>query len=321
MNGGGLTARAAALITAVVMVVVACGPTASSGPTGAASGPAASGPPSAEASGSPGPSAAVTPHPSVAAAPILAIQPNIAVRVTVATLNVRSAPSTTATKAGSLAKGDVVALLGYGAVHAGGYTWFQAARIKGLHGPLPALPTYPLEGGSWTDLTGWIAVSKGSTPYVASLPARCPAGTPDLATLSAMLLGEQLACFGTTSLTFDGTIGCGGCGGAYPGIFEPAWLAAPLAELISVRPEARIGPLQLFFPPDVSHPTAGTILRVHAHLGDPRSSTCSIAPVIGDAIDAPPVPLSAADAATYCRQHLVVDSVEVLGVDPSFPLG
>jgi hypothetical protein len=321
MNAGGPTARVAALVVAAVLLVVACGPAQSAEPTGGASGPATLGPPSAGASGSPGPSAGATAIASAPPAPVLAIQPNIAVRVTVATLNVRALPSTTASKAGSLAKGDVVALLGYGAVHAGGYTWFEAARIKGLHGPLPALPTYPLEGGSWTDLTGWIAVSKGSTPYVAALPARCPAGAPDLAMLSAMLLGEQLACFGTTPLVFDGTIGCGGCGGAYPGIFEPAWLAAPLAELISVKPEARIGPLQLYFPPDVSHPAAGTILRVHAHLGDPRSSTCSIAPVIGEGIDAPPVPLSAADAATYCRQHLVVDSVEVLGVDPSFPLG
>lgn len=322
-GSGRMTAavRCAGAIVAALLLVAACD--GQSSPTPAATGPGASaiGSPSAESappSGSGSASPTATGSPIASATPVLALQPNIAVRITVTSLNVRDAPSTSAKKLGLLAKGDVAVLLGYGGIKANGYTWYEAGRLKGVHGPLPPLPADPLKG-NWTDLTGWIAVAQGSTPWVVPLPARCPATTPDLATLSVMLLGEQLACFSATPLVLEGTWGCGGCGGSFPGEFKPEWLATPLSGFLSVNWSARVGPLQLYFPPEVPRPTEGTILRVHAHLNEARSSTCTVTTVTSDDFTATPVPISATDAGTYCRQHVVVDSVEVLGVDPSFP--
>ncbi|MBI3751566.1 MAG: SH3 domain-containing protein [Chloroflexi bacterium] len=313
----------AAAVVAALLLVAACD--GQSTPTPAGSGPGASAGGS-QPVGSEAPSGAASAPPSTAAGspkpstgPAVALQPNVAARITVTSLNVRDAPSTTAKKLGSFAKGDVVILLGYGGIKANGYTWYEAGRLKGLHGPLPPLPADPQQG-NWSDLFGWIAVAQGSTPWVATLPARCPASTPDLATLSAMLLGEQLACFSATPLVLEGTWGCGGCGGSYPGEFTPEWLATPLSGFLSVNWTVRVGPLQLFFPPEVTRPAEGKILRVRAHLNDPRSSTCTVSTVTTpDSFTATPVPISATDAGTYCRQHLVVDSYEILGVDPSFP--
>jgi len=315
--GRGALVRSLVAAAVVALLVAACQPTTSPSPS-SASGPASVAPGQSTHGSAVASAAPSTPASSVA--PILALQPNIAVRVTVTTLNVRSSPSTSAKKVGAMAKGDVAVLLGYGGIRANGYTWFEAARVKGLHGPLPPLPTYPLQGGDWTDLTGWIATGTGSTPWVAPLPARCSA-TVDLLTLSAMLPGEQLACLGPTPLVLEGTFGCGGCGGTFSGIFTPTWLATPLAELFSVDPSVRVGPLQLYFPPGVTQPTEGQILRVHGHLDDQRSSTCVVAIPTTEGFDAKPVPVRPGDAATWCRQHVVVDSYEVLGVNPSFPPG
>ena len=320
-------ARVATVIGALAVLLAACDGQPATSP--GASGPLDSaGASSAAGSGEPGGSGpASLPPPSVAAgspgassapATPLALQPNIAARILVTSLNVRDGPSTAAKKVGSVAKGDLVILLGYGGIKADGYTWYEAGRLKGVHGSLPPLPADPLKG-NWTNLTGWIAVAQGATPWVAPLAARCPATTPNLATVSAMLLGEQLACFSTTPLVLEGTWGCGGCGGAFPGEFKPDWLATPLSGFLSVNWSVRVGPLQLFFPPDVARPAEGNILRVHAHVNDSRSSTCTVSTVTSDALTATPVPISTTDAGTYCRQHMVVDSYEILGVDPSFP--
>lgn len=319
---GPASRRGAVALVAALLFVAACDGSASA-PAGSGPGASAGG---SQVTGSEAPSGSAPASPSGSspvASPVtpgvpLALQPNIAARVTVSGLNVRDAPTTAGRKVGGLAKGDLVILLGYGGIKANGYTWYQAGRLKGVHGALPALPADPLKG-NWTDLTGWIAVAQGATPWVATLPARCPASTPDLATLSAMLLGEQLACFSATPLVLEGTWGCGGCGGAYPGVFAPDWLAEPLSGFLSVNWSARVGPLQLYFPPEVTRPVEGKILRVRAHLNDPRSSTCTVSTVTSDSLTATPTPISATDAGTYCRQHVVVDSYEVLGVDPSFP--
>lgn len=314
--------RHATAIVAALLVVAAC--SGQSSPTPGGSGPGGSAASLPTGSEAPGQSGSLVPQgsspagsPGTSPGPPLALQPNIAARVTVASLNVRDAPSTAGRKVGSLAKGDLVILLGYGAIKANGYTWYEAGRLKGFQNALPPLPADPLKG-NWTDLTGWIAVAQGVTRWVTTLPARCPATTPDLATLSAMLLGEQLACLGATPLVLQGTWGCGGCGGFYPGEFKPSWLAEPLSGFLSVNWSVRVGPLQVYFPPEVTRPAAGKILRVHGHLDDPRSSTCTVSTVTSDSLTATPTPISATDAATYCRQHLVVDSYEELGVDPSF---
>ena len=320
-TGATIRVRGVAAVVVALLLVAACGGESSPAPAGSsASLPAGSEVPGG--SGSPAP--APTPGgPAASPGAPLALQPNIAARITVTSLNVRDKPSTAGKKVGSLAKGDLVILLGYGGIKANGYTWYQAGRLKGVHDALPPLPANPLaaNSGNWTDMTGWIAVAQGATPWLATLPARCPAGTPDLATVSAMLLGEQLACFSTTQLVLQGTWGCGGCGGSYPGEFKPEWLATPLSGFLSVQWNGHPGPLQLYFPPGITRPVEGKILRVHAHLNDPRSSTCTVSTVTSDSLTATPTPISPTDAATYCRQHLVVDTVEDLGVDPSFSPG
>lgn len=313
------------MIGILAVTLAACGPSVTSGPSNLGSvppgsvEPAGSSSPEATAPGASSSPAPASPSPSPKPAG-LALQANIAVRIAVSVLNVRESPSTSAKKVGTMASGDVAVLLGYGGIKAGGYIWFQAGRVKGLHGPLPALPVDPTAGGAWTDLTGWIAVGTGSTSYVATLAPRCdPAAATDLGLLSAMLPGEQLACLGTTPLVLQGTWGCGGCGGAFPGVFTPAWLATPLSGFFTADVSTGIGPLQLYFPPGAPKPDEGQILKVHAHLSDSHASGCVVKIPTSEAFDAPLVSIRSADAVRYCRQHLVVDSFEVLGVDPSFP--
>jgi hypothetical protein len=322
----GHRARLVAALAAAGLIVAACsqGPTPS--PSGAAVSPAA---PSGEASVEPGsippeslpPTAEPSASPTRAPNPVAAIQPNTAAKVIVKSLNVREWPTTSATRIGSLSKGDIVILLGYGGIKANGYVWFQAGRLKGVQGQLPALPDNPIRGGTWSDLFGWIAVGTGTTPYITPLAPRCPAAAPpDLATLSAMLPGEQLDCLGDMPLSLQGTWGCSGCGGAFLGVFKPQWLATPLSGFLSVS-VAELGPLQLYFPPGVDRPAEGTILSVSGHLADARSANCKVSIQVSDNTTAAPVAIRARDAVTWCRQHVVVDSYDVLGTDPSWPPG
>jgi hypothetical protein len=319
--------RLLATLAVAAILVAACDPSASpaasagAGPSGSPT--AASGEPSAEGSpaGSavPSPTAEATPAPP---SPLAGLRPHIAARVTVAALNVRESPATSAKRSGTLSKGDIVVLTGYGGIKAGGYVWFEAGRLAGVRGALPALPAWPLEGGDWSDLTGWIAVGNDSEAYVKPLAPRCSdAAATDLATLSAMLLGEQLACLDDTPLVLQGTWGCGGCGGAFAGTFTPAWLAEPLSGVFSVNWSERVGPTQLYFPRGVDRPTEGTILRVHGHLSDRRASKCEVAIPTSEGFDAPLVAIRARDAVAWCQEHIVVDSYEVIGTDPSFTPG
>jgi hypothetical protein len=308
----------------IAIALAGCGPEASSGPSAATptgpAGPSGLESPGSTATGSTPPASASPAAPTASPKPAgLALQANVAVRVSVSVLNVRESPSTSAKKVGTMASGDVAVLLGYGGIKSGGYVWFQAGRVKGVHGALPALPANPTAGGDWTNLTGWIAVGSSTTAYVTTLAPRCdPAAATDLGILSAMLPGEQLACLGKTPLVLQGTWGCGGCGGAFPGTFKPDWLATPLSGFFSVKWSQPAGPLQLYFPTGDARPDEGKILKVHAHLGDSHSATCKISIPTSEAFDAPLVPIRTADAVLYCKQHVVVDSYDVLGVDPSF---
>jgi hypothetical protein len=307
---------------ATAIVLAACGPSPTNSPTAVPAGslqlltPGTSSLASVPPEGSPGASPGSTVTPAPAARPI---QPGIAAQV-LTPLNVREFPSTSARKMGALSEGDIVYLYGYGGIKANGFVWFEAGRIKGVHGQLPALPAWPIAGDSWTDLSGWIAIGTSSAPWIAALEPRCSdAAATDLATLSAMLPGEELACLGSTPLVLRGTFGCGGCGGAYPGTFTPEWLAEPLSGLFSVNFSKQVGPLQLYFAPGTTRPKDGSILRVQGHLDDSRASKCKVAIPTNDSFLATPVPVRAADAQAWCREHIVVDAYEVLGADPSYP--
>jgi hypothetical protein len=290
---------------------------ATAGPTSGATAPVGSSslaPTLPATSASPAPSG--SPNPS--GTPDGPLVPESAVRVTVAELNVREYPSTSAKRVGTVKKGTLFALLGWGPVSANGYVWFQAIQVRSVAGQLVPLPEYPIGSGGATAQYGWIATGDATHVYVERLDPRCPS-TVDLANVQGMLAAERLACFGGSTIVLDGTFGCGGCGGVSVGVFSPAWLADPEFDFLSTNPETQLGPFALHFPPTMARPDAAQILRVRGHVGDGRAAECAIAVPTGP--EASPVPIAPASAELYCLQRFVVESYEVLGVDPDFPFG
>jgi hypothetical protein len=198
---------------------------------------------------------------------------------------------------------------GFGPVTADGYTWIPVTRI-GVH----ALPTP--DGGLLERFGyGWVAVASGDTEHLELLPPRCVEGDPDLDTIISMTEWERLACFGNRSITLDGIVGCGGCGGFIGGTFEPAWLANPMNyEFLNVDPRVRIGPFALHYPMGIERIPTASIVRVTGHFDDVAAAECLVAPG-----DPEPQPISDVLAELYCSEQFVVDGYEILGVDEDFP--
>ena len=312
---------------ALALVLAACtSPSASVAPTGLAS-------PGSSVAGSPLPSGSVPPsiapsaEPSPSPEPPSAFQvlpPGSAIQVRVAELNLRRQPTTSARRVELLERGDLLVvspsdgiIAGYGPVTADGYTWYPVIKIFDDDGELDPLPTYPFVIGT-EFVGGWIATDDRTDRYVRQLAPRCPT-TVDLASVSGMLPAERLACFGAP-IVLEGTFGCGGCGGAIAGDFEPAWLASPMNfDFLSEDVTEQFGPLALRFrPAGPARPAAGSIIRVTAHVDDARSTRCSIKEAgEGDSL----LPVDPATAVLVCREQLVVDSYEVLGTDPDFTSG
>jgi hypothetical protein len=288
----------------------------SGSPTAGSASPEAS----VTASASAAPSAAGGAGPSpVVVPPEGLLPPGSVVRVAVDGLRIREAPSTDAATLDQLPVGQLAAVgfapgvPDWGPISADGFAWYPVRRLADLT-ELPALP------GSVLDLegdVGWAAAGDGETAFLELVPPRCPPRPVDLATLEAMQPWEQLACFGSEQITFEGVFGCGGCGGAFPGTFEPEWLAHPLNfAIVSVDPNERMGPFALRFPPDgVAMPDPASIIRVTGHFDDAAASGCAVAP--GEE----PQPVDAQTAELYCREQFVVESLEVTGTDPDFPFG
>ncbi len=265
----------------------------------------------------PSASAVAAGPPPVVARPTDMLPPGSAARVAVEVLRIRESPATDAPLLDQLSAGQLV-LIGPGVtapdgpISGGGFAWYPVQRLGDLT-ELPALPEeLPGDG-----VTGWAAAGDAEIAYLELVPERCPARPASLATVSAMLPWERLACFGDESLTLDGVMGCPGCGGAATGTFEPAWLASPMSGVpISVDPAARIGPLSGLLKPDgPAVPPNGSIVRATAHFDDPAATGCVIAP--GD----PPEPIDSRTAVLFCRERLVVDTIEITGTDPEFPTG
>ena len=258
----------------------------------------------------------VTGPPPVVARPTDMLPPGAAARVAVEVLRIRESPATDARVLDQLSAGQLV-LVGAagipdGPISGGGFAWYPVQRLGDLT-ELPALPgELPADG-----VIGWAAAGDAEVAYLELVAERCPARPASLATVAAMLPWERLACFGNESLTLDGVMGCPGCGGAAAGTFEPAWLASPMSGVpISVDPAVRIGPLTALLKPDgPALPANGSIVHLTAHFDDPAASGCVVAP--GD----PPAPIDSRTAILYCRERLVVDTIEVTGTDPDFPTG
>ena len=319
------------IAAAMALALAACsGPSASVAPVGSAS-------PGSSVAGSPLPSGSAPPQslspsvaPSTSPGPPSAFQvlpPGSAVEVLAAELNLRRNPTTSARRIELLEAGDLLVIspsdfviAGYGPIVGEGYTWYPVMKIDVFDGDgkLDPLPTHPIPIGAEL-VAGWIATDDGTDRYVRQLEPRC-ASTVDLINVSGMLPAERLACFGGAPIVLEGTFGCGGCGGAIAGVFEPAWLASPQNfDFLSVDVSDGFGPLGLRFRPSgPARPAAGSIIRVTVHVDDARSARCTMAELgEGDSL----LPVNADTAALFCREQLVVDSYEVLGTDPEFTGG
>ena len=321
--------RVATLLVAVAVAVSACAtPATSTAPSGLPSAsPVATATNAAPGSMPPSSGALPTAGPTATAAvgTIPVIPPGSAVAVAVAELNVREGPTTSSKRLVTLKRGDVlvvgpaVVLTGWGPVKANGYTWYPV--IQPGQGPrawtLEPLPAYPIDTGDGSTITGWVAADDGSASYVTAVAPRCPT-TVDLANVSGMLPAERIGCF-NAPFVLEGTYGCGGCGGAVAGVYEPDWLASPMQfGFLSVDPNEQLGPLAVSFQPGrLPELAAASIVRMTVHVNDPLSDTCKMSELDGEKL----VPIHHDTAVFYCRERVVVDSYEVIGTDPDFPLG
>jgi hypothetical protein len=318
-------------VGALIAALAACQPsitsTAGSGDPNASGSPAATSAPASLAPASVAPSVAPTPAPTVvppsptpAVGTLSILPPGSAIEVRVSELNLRKKPSTGAARVEVLERGQILVVspydnvwFGAGPVKKDGYTWYPVMKLQNAtpDGQLPALPGRPILIGTEIEI-GWIATDNGTTSYVTQLPPRCPV-TVDLANVQAMLSAERLACFGGGPIVLEGTYGCPACGAEVLGDFQPIWLNYPQSlDFLSINPPEDVGPVVLRFPPEgPANPAQGSIIRATVHVDDPASAGCSIQ--IEGAAKVPK-----ATAVLYCREQLVVESYEVLGMDPDF---
>jgi hypothetical protein len=320
------------IVAAAVLVVVGCNTQAGSPAPGSAApqgSSAATAAPTTLPSTAPAPTTAPSPTavPAETEAPTGSgfLAPGSAAVVAVKELNVREAPSTSSKRVATLKKGAIVivspydgAWIGVGPVRKDGYAWYPVMTLqnKGPDGGLPPLPERPIPYATELDTFGWIAARDASKDYVTAVAARCP-GTVDLVNVEGMLAAERLACLAGGSFVLEGTFGCDGCGGAFPGSFEPTWLATPESyHFLSVDPPAQFGPIALRFAPGGPElPALGSIIRVTLHVDDPAASSCRMS---GLGSDGELVPIPDRTAVALCRQQLVVESYEIIGTDPDF---
>ena len=264
------------------------------------------------------PSASAEPHePAASAQPLVSaptgfLPPGSIVRVTGDGVRVRAGPSISADRVTTVDAGQLLALgpalyEAFGPVEADGHSWYPVAVLD--QATLPSLADGPL---TTTTRGGWVAGE-----FLELLDPRCSSGVTDLSALSAQAPWERYACNAGQSITFEGTFGCGGCGGVRFGVFEPVWLAYPLdLGFISVEPNERIGPMTLHFSEDgPAIPDGGSILRVRGHFADPAAANCVYQP------EGEPGPTNDDAIELYCQIRFVVERYEVIGNDADFPTG
>ena len=257
--------------------------------------------------------------PSWTPRPAEALLLDSAVYVVVDRLNVRDRPTVDGKSLGIVERGDFLVIDGFGPFSHDGYAWYPAVLLAKAGEP----PSVGVDLRGSDGVSGWIAVAKGSTKYVRQLRPRCPSAI-DVGSLRTMLGSELLACFGSNALELTGTFGCGGCGGARLGSFEPGWLAYPSNYPLAVYPISDgAGGFGIRLPPGSTEaPPDGSVVRVRGHFDDPASATCSISvpdPLHPNAETLVAIPSEA--ARLLCAHQFVVEELEVLGTDPGFQLG
>jgi hypothetical protein len=197
-----------------------------------------------------------------------------------------------------------------GPVSADGYDWYRVAYAGGSD-VWPFQDVFP--GGY---LAGWMAAGDDTQAFAALAEVTCPTSEIDLNTLANVLTAwERLVCIGHEPVTVQGRFGCDGCGGETAGA-SPAWLA-DLTQSEIIAAKGNFYPaVGLAIPPDSSVPDAGDVVRATLHLDDAASATCEYAPPTDG--DTPPLTFDPVAVKLFCREHLVLDSFEVIGHD-DFP--
>lgn len=227
------------------------------------------------------------------------LPPNSIVRVVVDQLQLRDEPGQEARVQGTAVRGERFSVAAYfGPVVRDGLEWYRL---------------WPATVG---DIDAWAAAGSGADRYLEAVPPSCPSGDPDLATLINMASDwDRLACFGDRSLSFDATFGCGPCDGVIPGEWEPSWLTYPVSvSYLWADFQAGIGPLPMRAPPDFEYPEVGSIVRLTGHYSDPASTTCRISTFVDSELAA----VDQRIAELYCREQFVVETMEVIGTDPTY---
>ena len=246
---GGVLVIAAVAGVLLALVLTRAPATASGDPS-----PSASPIPSAPASPSEEPAPSEEPTPSeapsapaepaeeegpyldqVVADPDGVFPPGGIVRVTADALRVRDDPLLRSAVRVTLDRDDLVVVgptFGYGAFGPfteSGYTWYPVAVLGTDELPEPG--GEPME---YVD-AGYVAIGDGETAWLELLAPRCTDDEPTLQHLSSLTEWERLACYGDRQLTFEGVLGCGGCGAIATRHVHPR--VARLPELL--RPHQR----------------------------------------------------------------------------------
>ena len=258
----------------------------------------------------------------VVANPDGVLPPGGVVRVLVDGLRVRDHAILDSGERMVLGRGDLLVVgptFGYrafGGTESDGYVWYHVGVLGTDELPEP--------GGDPLKFveTGAVAIGDGESPWVELVDPRCTDDEPTLQHLSSLTEWERLSCYGDRQLTFEGVLGCGGCGSMVPGTFTPEWLAFPMnQDFISVEPQELIGPMWLSWSPDGQErpDTSGVapILRVTGHFDDPAAADCSL---VFDSQQGE-TEVDPAIAELFCRTNFVVESYEILGEDEDFPFG
>jgi hypothetical protein len=147
-------------------------------------------------------------------------------------------------------------------------------------------------------------------PTVGPVPSECVSPPLDLATIVALDAAARLACFGSTTLMFEATVGkaISDCG-IGPRI-DPSWFCLPGIFLMppNASPDAGLSPLAAYWDPASglvpSSFTSGMSVQVTGQFDAPAAQTCHVvdAPT-GQPTEAP------ADAILSCREEFVITSV------------
>jgi hypothetical protein len=296
-----------------LVILAGCGGTGTfsveATPFGSASGgPTVGG--SARTSASGAPTATPSDQGAATATPLPAFAPLSLAQVGASTLNVRIAPSASATLLDPpaylgltlpLPRDARVLVLG-GPVQADGYTWYAVGLAQD-----PTLTSAEIQ-------VGWVAGASGTTPWLVPDAAGCP--TPGVAALGALAGIERVGCFGASSLHFGAHQTAeppdGGFGGAcQPPAGQPGWLVCDNINHSWVNEDGgTTGLLLLHFDPATGITptglapvnTTGPAYQITGHFDDQAANAC------GDTSD--PTKLDQLSAWLTCASEFVVETLK-----------